>query len=232
MRISADNSFKGYRHLANRTTARERGSYHLAESYVLKEEPVPYGSLHLPESDVFGKEFRALPPAEEMVLVAWYENTAQLELAQAGDGFTYVRLGRRAGALHVLPNLAGVRRVVMRTEDGVVAPGFLKLREVGFRVFTRTQLRAELQAHVKGKGVAAWEASAAKDDEDDLENIYALFRTTMEPTSAGQTWRGDELMAQIERFESDLKNKPVENLGRTSSYARIVPLRDMLKACG
>ena len=154
-----------------------------------------------------------------MVLVAWYQNAAQLELAQAEDGSTYVRLGRRAC----------VRRVVMRTEEGAVTPGFLKLREVGFRVFTRTQLRAELQAHVKGKGVAAWEASVGKDDD---EYIYALFRTTIDPTSAGQTWRGDELMAQIERFESDLKNRPVENVGRTSSYPRILPLRDTLKACG
>ena len=190
---------------------------------------MPYGSLHLPESDIYGKDYRALPPAEDMVLVAWYENAAQLELAQAEDGFTYVRLGRRAGALHVRPNLAGVRRIVMRTEDGAVAPGFLKLREIGFRVFTRTQLRADLQAHAKGKGVAAWEASVGKDDD---EYIYALFRTTIDPTSAGQTWRGDELMALIERFESDRRNKPVENVGRTSSYPRILPLRDMLKARG
>ena len=125
------------------------------------------------------------------------------------------------------PNLAGVRRVVMRTEDGVVAPGFLKLREVGFHVFTRTQLRAELQAHAKGKGVAAWEASVGRDDD---EYIYALFRTTIDPASAGQTWRGDELMAQIEQFESDRRNKPVENVGRMSSYPRILPFRAVLKA--
>ena len=48
-------------HLANRTTARERVSYHLAESYVLKENPVPYGSLNLPESDIYDKDHRALP---------------------------------------------------------------------------------------------------------------------------------------------------------------------------
>ena len=155
--------------MANRTTARERVSYHIAESYVLKEDPVPYGSLNLPESDIYDKDHRALPPAEDMVLVAWYENAAQLELAQAEDGFVYVRLGRRAGALHVHPNLAGVRRVVMRTHGGVVAPGFLNLRESGFDVLTRKQLRAELQAHAKGKGVAAWEASAAKDDEGGTE---------------------------------------------------------------
>ena len=65
----------------------------------------------------------------------------------------------------------------MRTHGGDVAQGFLNLREAGFRVFTRSQLRAELRQHAKGKGVAAWEASAGKDDE---EHIYALFRTTIE----------------------------------------------------
>jgi hypothetical protein len=216
-------------HLANRTTARERATYHIAESYTLKDPPVPYGSLNLPESDLYDKDHRALPPAEDMVLVAWYENTAQLELAQAAAGFTYVRLGRRTGAFHVQPNLAGVRRVVMRTHGGVVAPGFLNLREAGFDVLTRKQLRAELQEHAKGRGVAAWEASAGEDDE---EYIYALFRTTIEPSSAGQPWRGDELTRLIGRFESDARNKPVENVGRTSSYPRILSLRDVLKARG
>jgi hypothetical protein len=162
-----------------------------------------------------------------MVLLAWYENAAQLELAYDEAGFVYVRLGRRPGALHVHPNLARVRHVILRTHDGVVAPGLLNLREVGFRVFTRKQLRAELQEHAKGKGVAAWEASAGLDDE---EHIYALFRTTIDPESAGQKWSGGELMDQIERFEADLRNKPVENVGRTSSYPRILPLRDVLKA--
>ena len=37
-------------------------------------------------------------------------------------------------------------------------------------------------------------------------------------------------MAQIERFSIRLRNKPVENLGRTSSYPRILPLRDALQA--
>jgi len=213
-------------HLANRTTARERVSYHVAESYTVNEAPVPYGALQLPESDsIYGKEYRALPPAEEMVLVAWYEGAAQLELAQAEDGFLYVRLGRRAGALHVHPNLAGVRRVLMRTQGGIVAPGLLNLREAGFRVFTRLQLRAELQQRARSGGVAAWEASA-----DDEEYIYALFRTALDPASAGQTWNGDRLMTLIEEFESDVRNKPVENLGRTSPFPRILPLREVLKA--
>jgi MrcB-like, N-terminal domain/PD-(D/E)XK nuclease superfamily len=93
-------------HLANRTTARERLSYHMAEAYAAREPPVGYGALELPETDLYGKEFRALPTAEDMVLIAWYENDAQLDLARDVEGFIYVRLGRRRGALHVQPNLA------------------------------------------------------------------------------------------------------------------------------
>ena len=96
-------------HLANRTTARERVTYHLAEAYTAMEQPVSYGAMALPESDIYGSEFRALPPAEEMVLIAWYGNDAQLDLARDENGLYYVRLGSRRGALHIHPNLAMVR---------------------------------------------------------------------------------------------------------------------------
>src|SRR5476649_1125259 len=56
-------------------------------------------------------------------------------LAEAKNGLTYVRLGRRSGALHVHPNLARVRHVVLRTHDEVVAPGLILLREPGFRIY-------------------------------------------------------------------------------------------------
>lgn len=184
------------------------------------------GSLRLPEKDIYGSDYRALPPAEEMVLVAWCRNDDQKALAKAEDGFTYVRLGRRSGALHVHPNLARVRRVVLRTEGAVVAPGLLLLREPGFRIFTRSQLRAELLHQAKGPGVASWMADAGADDE---EHIYALFSTRRDPAYGEQEWDGGKLMDLIERFESDARNKLVENLGRTSPYPRIIPLRDVLK---
>lgn len=38
-------------HLGNRTTAQDRVSYHVAESYTVREEPVQYGSLVLAERD-------------------------------------------------------------------------------------------------------------------------------------------------------------------------------------
>jgi len=153
--------------------------------------------------------------------------TCQLSLARDESGFVYVRLGRRQGALHVHPNLAGVRRVIMRTHGGGAASGLLRLRECGFRIFTRSQLRIELKQHAKGQGVAAWEALAGIDED---EHIYALFKTADDPVFAALAWRGDALLDEIERFESDARNKPVANVGRTSPYPRILPLRDVLKS--
>lgn len=214
-------------HLANRTTARERVSYHLAEAYTVKEQPVSYGTLALPESDIYGSDFRALPPAEEMVLIAWYKNAAQLALARDENGLVYVRLGRRRGSFHVHPNLAKVRSVILHTEGQVFAQGMLKLREPGFRVYTRLELRAELKKHAKGAGVGVWETTVKQDDE---EYIYALFRTVADPVSESQGLRGEFLLDEIERFEADARNRPVENVGRTSPYPRILPLRNVLKA--
>jgi hypothetical protein len=214
-------------HLANRTTARERVTYHLAEAYAVRDEPVSYGALALPESDLFGAEYRALPPAEAMVLFGWYNNDAQLALARDENGFVYVRLGRRQGALHVHPNLAAVRTIIMRAKGGLVAPGLLRLRECGFRIFTRTQLRAELKQHAKGQGVAAWEAQAGADDD---EYLYALFKSAADPVFESWVWRGDTLLDELEKFESDARNRPVDNVGRTSPNARILPLREVLKS--
>jgi len=212
--------------LSNKTSAQERASFHTYESYILREETVPYGSLKLPETDIYGEEFRALPPAEEMVLAAWYENDAQLSLAQSDSGFSYVRLGRRSGALHVHPNLARVRSIVMRTHGAVVANGLLELREPGFRVFTRAQLRVMLKKLAGGEGVAAWEATARPDDD---ELIYALFLTKKSNEFSTVDWNGDLLMTEIEKFETDARNKLVSNVGRTSPYPRVLPLRQLLK---
>lgn len=213
-------------HLCNRTTAQERMSYHISETYSNKEAPVRYGALILPENDIYASTYRSLPPAEHMVLVAWFNNESQIALARAEEGFFYVRLGRRNGALHVHPNLARTRHVLLRTHGPFVAPGLLLLREPGFRIFTRTQLRSELSAHAKGAGVSAWQASAAPDDD---EHIYALFRTGSDEAFTGMEWDADLVMKSIEDFESDLRQKPVENVGRTSPYPRILPLRDLLR---
>lgn len=213
-------------HLANRTTARERVSYHVSETYTLKESPVSYDTAPLAETDIYGPDYRALPPAEEMVLVAWYQNQAQLEFSQRSNGLTFVRLGRRRGALRVHPNFSKIRRVLLHTHDGYFAPGLLDLTETGFRVFTRTQLRAEF-AKSGAQGIAVWQESTGDNDE---EFIYAVYETTLDTSWAMQEWDGNKLLDLIEKFESDARNKPVEPIGRRSPYPRVLPLQDVLKA--
>ena len=125
------------------------------------------------------------------------------------------------------PNLALVRHVVLRTHDTVVAPGLLLLREPGFRVYTCSQLRLELEERAGALGVAAWEAGACQDDE---ERIHALFRTKPDVAYRGLSWNGSLLMDLIEIFEPDRRNKLAFNLGRTSPRPRIISLRDLFKA--
>jgi hypothetical protein len=163
-----------------------------------------------------------------MVLVASHWDDGQKQLASLDDGFVFVRLGCQRGVLHVHPNLARVRHVVLRTDDAVVAPGLLLLREPGFRVYTCSQLRLELGERAGALGVAAWEAGACQDDE---ERIYALFRTKPDVAYRGLSWNGSLLMDLIEIFESDRRHKLVFNLGRTSPCPRIISLRDLFKAC-
>lgn len=216
-------------HLCNRTTAQERLSYHIAESYPagVKETIVSYGDLRLPEEErLAGAAFRAVPPAEHMVLLAWYRDQKERE-RMAALRCLYVRLGLRQGAFHVHPNIARTRHVLLRSSGGAVQPGLLALREPGFRVYTRDELRRVLQKHEPSLGLSAWELGPNADDE---QFIYALFLTEPDPTYSGVDWDGEHLMDLLERHESDARNVPVANVGRTSAYPRLLPLRDVLAA--
>lgn len=198
-------------HLANRTTARERVSYHIAEAYELKEEAVPYGSLQLPEADIYGSGYRALPPAEHFVLLAWYRDASQLEWTRR-EGVAIVRLGRRPGAWHIQPEFAQARHLLLHTRTGPPPPGLWRLRTPGYRVFTDTELRTRGYP-----GLADGE-------------IYALFEVEPDPDWSSQKWDQKRLVQAIRDFESRIRHKLVKNLGRKSAFPRILPLRDLLPA--
>lgn len=128
-------------HLGNRTTAQERVSYHVAESYLMKDDPVPCGPLVLAEQSGMSDTGRALPPAEHHVLVAWYDTAAQLAWT-LNEGIANVRLGKRDGTWHIPPELSSACHVLLRTHDYAVAPGLLKLKTPGYKVFTADDLKA------------------------------------------------------------------------------------------
>lgn len=198
-------------HLANRTTARERASFHVAESYSVREEPVPYGTLILGEKDGFGGESRALPPAEHHVVVAWYETPEQLAWTLR-EGIANVRLGDRPGAWHVPPEISSSPHLLLRTHGGIVAPGLFRLNAPGYRVFTASDLQRSGYP-----GAAAGE-------------IYAVFAVSPDPAFAGREWNGGLLMDVLEGFEARLQQRPAAPLGRRSPYPRVLSLRELLKA--
>jgi predicted component of viral defense system (DUF524 family) len=200
-------------HLGNRTTAQERVSYHLAESYTLKEEPVQYGSLVLAERDEMSDTTRALPPSEHHVVVAWYEDDAQLQWTMK-TGFAVVRLGDRRGTWHVPPEFASARHVLLHTHKSKVAEGLLALKESepGYKVFTAEDLKAK-----------GYPGSARGD-------IYAIFEVAPDPVFDGQKWEGRKLQEVMTAFESRRKYRKLKALGSHSALPRVLSLQELLKA--
>jgi len=199
-------------HLGNRTTAQERASYHVAESYTLKEEAVQYGSLVLGERDELSDTMRALPPSEHHVVVAWYQDGAQLEWTMK-VGFAVVRLGDRRGTWHVPPEFASARHVLLHTHKSQVADGLLALKErkPGYKVFTADNLKAK-----------GFPGSARGE-------IYAIFEVAPDPVFNGQKWDGRKLQEVMTQFEARRNYRKMKALKSLSALPRVLSLRELLK---
>lgn len=200
-------------HLSNRTTAQERVTYHVAESYKLKEEPVQYGPLVLAERDEMSDTTRALPPSEHHVMVAWYENNAQLDWTIKA-GLVVVRLGDRHGSWYVPPEFASARHVLLHTHKSQVADGLLGLNMLkpGYKVFTAEDLKAK-----------GYPGSASG-------NIYAIFEVTSDKVFDSQKWDGLRLQQVMTEFESRRNHRDVKALGSLSALPRVLSLQELLKA--
>jgi hypothetical protein len=93
-----------------------------------------------------------------------------------------------------------------------VTPGLWRLRKAGYKVYTDTDLRK-----TDYPGTAGGE-------------IYAVFEVEEDRAWSGLVWNGENVMETIEAYESSVRHRMVKNLGRTSPYPRVLPLRDLLKA--
>jgi hypothetical protein len=199
-------------HLSNRTTARERLSFHAAESYTLREDPVAYGRLNLGERDVVSDTSRALPPAEHQVLVAWHKTKAHRDwFLNLKQPLAVVRLGQRKGSFRVPPELASVRHVVFRSDDDFVEPGLFQLRIQGFKVFTSEELASRGYPGPKGE-------------------IYGVFEVERDSAYAEQEWDGPILQKVLKDYESRRTYRQIESLGRTSAFPRVISLKELLRA--
>lgn len=198
-------------HLGNRTTAQERVSYHVAESYVLKEERVSYGSLVLAEQDEMSETRRALPPSEHHVVVAWYNTPEQLAWTLA-KGIANVRLGDRPGSWHIPPEMATARHLLLRTHGSKVADGLFRLTKPGYKVYSASDL-----IKTGYPGAAGGE-------------IYAVFEVEFDVAYTGQKWDGEELWKQIQIFESRRSYRKVNINLRRSPDPRVMSLQELLRA--
>lgn len=200
-------------HLGNRTTAQERVSFHVAESYALKEDPVPYGSLVLAEQDEMSDTMRALPPSEHHVVVAWYNSPEQLAWT-LDKGIANVRLGHRPGSWHIPPEMASARHVLLRTHGGKLAEGLFRIRssQPGYKVYTARDL------------LATGYPGAAEGE------IYAVFEVEPDDAYAGRKWDEAEVTKQIKAFESRRTYRQVETLHRRSPDPRVLSLQELLRA--
>ena len=198
-------------HLGNRTTAQERVSYHVAESYVVKEAPVQYGSLVLAERDEMSDTTRALPPAEHHVVVAWYNSPEQLTWTLK-EGIANVRLGDRPGTWHIPPEMASARHVLLRSHRGEVAEGLFRLTKPGYKVFTAKDLTD------KGYPGAA------------TGEVYAVFAVEPDAAYAGRKWDEAEVTKHIKAFESRRSYRQVNTLHRRSPDPRVLSLQELLRA--
>ena len=198
-------------HLGNRTTAQERVSYHVAESYTLKEEPVQYGSLVLAERDEMSDTGRALPPAEHHVVVAWYDTPEQLAWTLK-QGIANVRLGKRDGTWHIPPEMSSAVHVLLRSHDYAVAPGLFKLTKPGYKVYTADDLKAkDYPGRAKGE-------------------IYAVFEVVADDAYKGREWDGKEVVKVLKAFESRRTYRDVPVADRRLADPRVLSLQELLRA--
>jgi hypothetical protein len=196
-------------HLANRTTARERATFHAAESYVVKEDPVPYDGIVLAERHEWGDSRRALPPAEHHVVVAWYDSPEQLAWTMK-QGLANVRLGKRDGTWHIHPEMASAVHVLLRSHRYEVAPGLFRLKKPGYKVFTAEDLKK-----VDYPGRANGE-------------IYAVFELEPDNAYEGQQWDGEALVKVLKNFEERQSYRKVSD--RRLADPRVISLKELLKA--
>lgn len=131
-------------HLSNRTTSRERVSYHLREAYgagALAEAPAEYRIKQaIPERDIAtGK--RLVPPSEHSVLVGWYENEDDRHLKWIlSSGLYNFRAGDRNGSIRLEPRIAGAKHLMLHTHGGHAHPGLWRIKRSGPRLFTAEEL--------------------------------------------------------------------------------------------
>ena len=187
-------------HLGNRTTAQERVSYHIAESYKANQESVAYGSLVLAERDEIHGAERAQPPAEHFVVVAGFDSDSQLHWCQ-NKGLAFVRIGSLGDEWQVSAEFASARHLLLRTASGALITGLftLKGRKPLYKVYTVDQLRSMGYPNV------------------DQGGVYAVLHMEADPAFHEQQWDAAKLPPNAQGLASGPSVVSLQNLLRAMS---------------
>ena len=197
-------------HLCNRATAQERSSFHLLESYRLKNNSNLAGPLSWSEVDAFDANARALPPAEHMVMVAWRYQAAQLAWIQA-NGLAVVSLGASSASWKFQTELSGIRHLLLHSMASSVSKGVWRVKAPGCRVLGDADLRA-MGYPFTGSG-----------------GMHAVFDVESELEWPDTGWCAKKLIRSIRDFEASIRYKLARNIGRQSLMPRIIPLAMLIK---
>ena len=125
-------------HVCDRTTARERHSFHRFDTYREATTAAAPLGIMLPERDEESGQ-RATPPAEHPVLVGWCDGPAQLDWIRK-SGLYNLRAGTRRGSVRLDPAITAARHLLLHSNGGKALPGLWRIKVLGPRIFTADEL--------------------------------------------------------------------------------------------
>lgn len=196
-------------HLCDRTTAQERSVFHLMEAYRIKTASAGAG-LPLQEMDVFDDGYRALPPAEHMIAVAWDYEESQLAWTRTNQ-LAVVRLGAASDSWRVQADMSAVRHLMMRSRIASPVGGLWRLRRPGYRLMNDADLTA-----------IGYPAPA-------LGEVHAVFDVATSPDWADVVWSPKAVLRAIREFEATAFVRLGSNASAPSRVVRIVSLLGLLE---
>lgn len=198
-------------HLCDRTSSQERSSFHLMEAYRCKDKASSSAGLALSELDVFGEGYRALPPAEHMVVVAWDHDKNQLAWIRK-NGVAVVRLGAVAGAWRIQSDLSRARHLLLRNPIGLPSTVFFRFTFPGYRILTEADL-----------ATMGYPKPA-------VGEVYALFDVVEQPDWSGAAFSPKIILRAIRDFEAANSMRFKGNVGPQRGVPRVVSLQGLLQA--
>lgn len=191
-------------HLCDRATARERGGYHLAQSYKDDARVGMPPLLMLPEREMSDGSI-ALPPAEHLVLVAM--RCCSSQLAWTGKTcLAVVRLGKVGGDWRMQPEWSGLRHIVLRANGVPYATGLWRIAKSGYRIMSGADLKA----------IGCPATSTA--------DLYAVFDVESKLDFPEAVWSLKALLRAIRACETSRRRVLSDPLERKSLFPRLASL--------